>query len=265
MFFPRLFQTDSHSAVLVPAAALCLCLLGWSRGADEARARDLSLGFGHGNHARTATMVVPDGTPPSAGWPAVLVLHGAGESGEQAARGDGWREIARREHFVVIAPDGTPANESRPASVVDSRRVWNSGIGILTGLAASGTSAVSNGVNDVEYLVALLDTATQRVRIDPKRVYVAGHFNGADMSYRIAAEHPERFAAVGVMAGHLIADVPHSLSSAVSLLQIVGDRDPLHPNAIGSLRIGTGGNNTVRAALAATETMWAFFATHQKR
>jgi polyhydroxybutyrate depolymerase len=254
MFVPRSLQTTSHSAVLVPAAALCLGLLGWSRGADDPRLNDLAIGFAHGNRPRTATLVIPDGVPPAAGWPVVLLLHGAGGSGDKMVRSDGWRDVALREHFVVVAPDGIPANEARRPSFVGNMRTWNSGDG--GGLATTGTSAYAKGVDDVDYLLALLDTTAQRVRINAKRVYVAGHSNGAGMAYRVAAEHPERFAALGVMAGHLYSDAPSSLPTSVSLIQIVGEKDPLMPFDGGVVRNGAGGTTTLRPALDAP-TRWA--------
>lgn len=254
MFALRWHRPVSHSAVLVPAALLCLGLMGWSRRDGSAGGGDVALRFVHEGRTRTATLFVPAATPPAAGWPLVLLLHGAGGGGAQMLRNDGWVEVAQREHFVVVAPDGTPADELRPARFVGNPRTWNSGVG--GGLATTGSSAFSKRIDDVGYMMALLDTVARRMRIDAGRVFVAGHSNGAGMSMRTAAEHPERFAAVGVMAGHLFTDAPPTLAPAVSLLQIVGDRDPLMPMAGGAVRLGRSGTATLRPALD-SPTRWA--------
>jgi polyhydroxybutyrate depolymerase len=237
-----------RSATLVPAAALCLGLMGWQRN-DVARNGVSELRFVHDSRARSATVFVPDGAPPAGGWPLVMVLHGAGGSGAQMLRSNGWETVARREQFVVVAPDGTPKDEGRRARFLGNPRTWNSGAG--GGLATTGPSATSKGVNDVDYLLALLDTVARRVRVNAKRVFVAGHSNGAGMAYRVASQYPERFAAVGVQAGHLFADAPRTVSPAVSLLQIIGDSDPLMPLDGGPARNGTVGSTELRPALDA--------------
>ncbi len=244
-----------RSSVLIPAAALTLVMLGWVRRAEQlsagpwptARVGDVALQFPFADRGRTATLVVPDGAPPASGWPVVLLLHGAGGSADQMLRTTGWRDVARRERFVLVAADGTPADESRRARFIGNMRTWNSGAG--AGLSSGENTAFARRIDDVGFLIALLDTVSARTRVDPKRVFVAGHSNGAGMSYRIAAEHPERFAAVGVMAGHLFTDAPRTLLAPVPLVQIVGDRDPLVPMNGGPVRMGRGAAVTLRPAL----------------
>jgi polyhydroxybutyrate depolymerase len=234
---------------------MTLVMLGWVRRAERvsaspasaARASDVSLRIQLGDRSRTAILVVPDGVPPAKGWPVVLALHGAGGSAEQMLRTTGWREVARRERFVLVGADGTPADETRRARFVGNMRTWNSGVG--AGLSTGENTAFAKRIDDVGFLLALLDTVSARTRVDPKRVFVAGHSNGAGMSYRVAAEHPDRFAAIGVMAGHLFDDAPRTLSVPVPLVQIVGDRDPLVPMNGGPVRMGRGATVTLRPAL----------------
>jgi polyhydroxybutyrate depolymerase len=223
-----------HSAPAAPSATRSTAALTMIRFAFDGR-------------DRTALLLTPDGVPPTRGWPVVLLLHGAGGAGEQILNKNGWREVAMRERFVVIAPDGTPKHESRGAHFIGNPRTWNSGTG--GGLATTARTAFAKRVNDVGYLMALLDTVAQRCRVDPSRVFVSGHSNGAGMSYRVAAEHPDRFAAVGVMAGHLFSDAPSRLASPVSLVQIVGDRDPVAPMAGGDVRTAASTLQKLRPAL----------------
>ena len=244
MSLPSRLASVRSSLVLVPAALAILLLAGWNRASLQAAAvpnapglmRSAGIVFSHQGRVRTAELVVPTGSPPVTGWPVVLLLHGAGGSGHQLLEKGGWQAVATREHFAILAADGTPKHEGRRAAFIGNPRTWNSGTG--SGLSMTDGSAVSKDIDDVGYLVALLDSAATRARLDTRRVYVAGHSNGAGMSYRFAAERPERVAAVGVMAGHLFAQARQTLPTPVPLLQIIGDQDPLMPMAGGRVTLG---------------------------
>lgn len=59
----RSLRSVSHSAVLVPAAALCLALLGWVR-SDVQRGRDIPARFTHAAGTASATPCVNAGLQP---------------------------------------------------------------------------------------------------------------------------------------------------------------------------------------------------------
>ena len=48
------------------------------------------------------------------------------------------------------------------------------------------------------------------------------------MAYRFASENPQRIAAIGIMGGHLQTKLG-LFASPVSLISIVGDKDPFAP------------------------------------
>jgi polyhydroxybutyrate depolymerase len=66
------------------------------------------------------------------------------------------------------------------------------------------------------------------VRVDDKRVYAVGMSNGGMMAYRLAAELPERFAAVASIAGVMCLEKP-DLKRPMPILHIHGTKDPLVP------------------------------------
>lgn len=72
-----------------------------------------------------------------------------------------------------------------------------------------------------------LAALAERVPHDLRRVFCAGH-SGGGMTLRAAAEIPERFAAVGMVAGLLAVDDPRP-SRPVPTLYILGTADPLVP------------------------------------
>ena len=149
-----------RTSTLIPATIVCLTI-GWARHDEDGKRGDTLLRFLHAGRERTAVLVTPDGAAPAAGWPVVLLLHGAGGSGSQILQVDGWRAVALRERFVVVAPDGTPADESRRARFAGNMRTWNSGEG--SGLSVAPRTAVAKGIADTDFLLALLDTVASSV------------------------------------------------------------------------------------------------------
>lgn len=108
-------------------------------------------------------------------WPMMLFLHGRGESHGPLSLVKKWgppRMLDRGVHqpYVVVSPQ-CPSAES-----------W----------AQPGQQAL---------LVALLDHLIERYRLDAQRVVLTGLSMGGYGSWRLAADHPERFAAVIPICG----------------------------------------------------------------
>ena len=108
-------------------------------------------------------------------WPLMLFLHGRGESKGPLSVVKKWgppRLIERGENFpFLVASPQCPEAES-----------WNQ----------PGQQAA---------LVALLDQLQKTYKVDESRVYLAGLSMGGYGSWRLAADHPERFAAVVPVCG----------------------------------------------------------------
>lgn len=186
---------------------------------------------------RSALLVVPDGEVDVSGRPLVVMLHGGGGSSRHTLGTSRWGLLAKRDGFVVAVPDGTAPDESRAARFVGNPLTWNSCTG--SSLIAGERSAEARGVDDVGFLVALIADVGRRTRIDPRRVFLAGHSNGAGMAYKLASERPELIAAVGVVAGRFPEAHVENLSSPVSLLAICGERDRLAPLEGGAVSVGS--------------------------
>jgi polyhydroxybutyrate depolymerase len=135
-----------------------------------------------GGVTRTYRLYVPDAPGPMA---LVVALHGGLGSGDQLAETTQFEPLADREHFVVVFPDGVGAT-------------WNAG-------TCCGT-AVTRKVDDVAFLVALVDEIARTVSIDRTRVFAVGHSNGAMMAFRLGCEAGNVFAAVVAVAGSLEID-----------------------------------------------------------
>ena len=199
----------------------------WAAPQPQLRPGRNDIEFTHKSRNRTAVVVIPTrATMPDQGWPLVMMLHGAGGSAKNVIESTGWQELGQKEGFVSLFPNGTPRNEKRAESFLSNPQTWNDGG--KNSLSSGASSATAKNVDDVGFLGELIARVCRDVKIDPTRIYVAGHSNGASMAYRFGSERPDIVAAVGVVAGHFSVD-PKPLTSAVPLIQIVGDKDPFTP------------------------------------
>lgn len=209
--------------------------------------------FDHDGRRRTAVIFIPRTDQISAtGWSLVMMLHGGGGSANNVIESTGWAELGEKEGFITIFPNGTPRNEKRRESFLGNPQTWNSGG--KQSLAAGELSATAKDIDDVGFLGELIERVQREMRIDPKRIYVAGHSNGAGMAYRFGFERSDLVAAVGVVAGTFYLN-PKPLTSPVSLIQIVGDIDPFTPMAGGKVTIA-GRTASMPPALQSPRT-WA--------
>lgn len=174
-----------------------------------------------GPQDRPATLITPTLIPPSEGLPLIVVLHGYGANGGLQQR---YFRLGERvsEGFVVLAPNGT----------VDAggSRFWNA--------TDACCDFGQTGVDDVGYLLGLLDEVEASVAIDPDRIVLVGHSNGGFMSYRLACEAPDRIAGIASLAGVSFEDADSACGATepVSVLQIHGTADSTIPYEGGQIR-----------------------------
>ena len=157
---------------------------------------------------RPVTVHVPVGADP-AGAPLLLVLHGYSSNGAEATRWLPLGEAAGRRGVVWAYPDGSP----------DERgvRFWN---------ATDACCGFGSDVDDVAYLTDLIDEIAATTRIDPARIYVAGHSNGGFMSHRMACDRADKVTAIASISGVTFADPARCAPTApVAILQVHGTDD----------------------------------------
>lgn len=193
------------------ALCLALCLLAVacsSKGAATHKTTVIPDGPLGGD--RPVTPYVPASYDPSKPTPLVIVLHGYGASGALQEVLFQFKSRADKYGFIYLYPDGT----------IDStgKRFWNA------------TDACCDfdhtGVDDSAYIEGLIKQAEQLYNIDPKRIYLVGHSNGAFMAYRMACDHADTIAAAVSLAGAMYDDVSKCKPSGpVSMLEIHGTDD----------------------------------------
>jgi len=142
--------------------------------------------------------------------PLVVLLHGYGSSGEQQAGYFGLLDEADKAGFLLAYPDGTQDRVGR--------RFWNA--------TDACCDFFHSGVDDVAYLDAVIGDVSARYDVDPARIYVVGHSNGAFMSHRYACDRAGRVAAIVTLAGMTWKDQTRCpAGSAVSVLHVHGRDD----------------------------------------
>lgn len=111
-------------------------------------------------------------------YPLYINMHGFTSNGSQQSTYSGFNAIADERGAIVVYPDG-----------VDKR--WNSGV----------TFGVESDIDDVGFLMMLVDRMELLYNADPTRVYSIGYSAGGFMSYRLACERANRIAAIGPVVG----------------------------------------------------------------
>jgi polyhydroxybutyrate depolymerase len=166
--------------------------------------------------------------PPARGLrPLVVVLHGAGSEGPRYLDRQGWGELAHREGVIVVAPDALARKPELPARFRDNPRVWNSG--------KARPDEPRSQLSEAEFLrMIIADLEHRGVAIDQARRYLVGHSNGAALTWKLLAEHPEEWAAGVTVAGGLV-NLPPRRPPFRPLLAIYGGADPMLPIAGGTV------------------------------
>ncbi len=122
-------------------------------------------------------------------YPLIVVLHGSRADGGDIQKESRFDLLADGQGFLVAYPDATHGT----LGIIGSD--WNAG-------TCCGEPA-DQDVDDVSFLLKVIDQISARVNVDSHRVYVAGFSDGGRMAYRLACAVPGRFAAIAVVSGSL--------------------------------------------------------------
>jgi len=169
---------------------------------------------------RTFRVYLPAARPQP--LPVVLVLHGGGGSGAgmEWLTQRGFNRIADRDGALIVYPDGIGKG-------------WNDGRSDLK------SRAVREHVDDLAFLRLLPRELAALTPLDPRRVYSTGISNGGLMSYRLACDAADVFAAVAPVAANLSTELATrcqpSRPIAVDILE--GTDDPIMPWNGGEIRV----------------------------
>lgn len=129
---------------------------------------------------RQVTVHVPNSYDPARPAPLVLALHGYTSNATELEKYLRLSPESEKRGFVYAYPDGSTDDRGD--------RFWN---------ATDACCAFSSPKpDDSRHLSELISTIQGSYRIDPARVYLIGHSNGAFMAFRTACDHADQVTAI---------------------------------------------------------------------
>jgi polyhydroxybutyrate depolymerase len=197
--------------------------------AAELEARSIEVG---GLKRSYSVYASPACTLETAACAVVLGFHGGGMrgvSGKQLARSGDFVKAAQGRDVILVFPDAVGSN-------------WN-----------DGRPGIGGGIDDVGFVRALIAKIDADFPgADMKRIYATGMSNGGHLSFRLACEMPDRIKAIAPVAATLSVALSKSCkpAGAVSVLNILGEQDPISPYLGGTIKGGRGEVLSADATLA---------------
>ena len=145
---------------------------------------------------RSYLVLIPPGYDHEKPLPLAVMIHGAFDTAEGIEKFSGFSDLADRENFIVLYPNGM--------GIFGYLQHWNAG-------HCCGKAADDNW-DDVGFVAAAIEDVRDRLKIDSSRIYMVGFSNGGMFTYRFAAERGDLLAAAAPMAasigGKPSADAP---------------------------------------------------------
>jgi polyhydroxybutyrate depolymerase len=160
-----------------------------SAGCDAAsfeRGRRLEKAIDVGGTKRTYILDVPDGAKPGKPVPLLFDFHGFQHSGAGVWNVSKFRDLAARDPFLTVYPDGLAVKLHLHDKSYEGRG-WE--------------MYEIEGNRDLTLVKTLLDDLEKRYCIDRARVFSTGFSNGAFFSSLLGCTMADRFAAVAPVSG----------------------------------------------------------------
>jgi polyhydroxybutyrate depolymerase len=194
--------------ISIALLALLVTMLACTRRITS-QSQDLTNTLTYGGIERTYILHMPASDDRDKAVALVLDFHGGGGNANSQMQMSAFSALADEKGFLVAYPNGAGRLE-------DKLLTWNGG-------TCCGY-AVTNQIDDVGFVRALVAEVQSKYNIDPKRIYATGMSNGGIFSYRLACDASDIFAAVAPVAGTLnyLRCAP---SQPVSIIHFHGTED----------------------------------------
>ncbi len=159
---------------------------------------------------RSFTLHVPSAYTAGRAMPLLILLHGYTATGQNQESYMKFTPESDARGFLYAYPDG----------LVDSRsnNYWNA--------TDACCDLYGSKVDDSAYLSNVITAIERAYTVDTKRVYLAGHSNGAFMSFRMACDHADQVTAIATLNGAMWQDASRCTpTQPVSVLDIRSTSD----------------------------------------
>jgi polyhydroxybutyrate depolymerase len=163
-----------------------------------------------GYSSRSYRLHIPTGYQAGMPTPVVLIFHGHGGSAA-GMEGTGFSQLADREGFIAVYPQGLPQGAGGPSFWAD-------------------IGPIDDGIDEVLFVSDLLNTLQKEYCVDANRIYATGFSNGGGMTWFLACRLAGRIAAFAPVSGdHYAPPGGCQPGRPVSILEINGTADDLVP------------------------------------
>ena len=149
-----------------------------------------------GSRTRRFELHLPRGYSDNAAMPLVMVLHGCRQNSADIRRISNFDAIADREGFIALYPFVTGYSGMR------IRNCWGWWL----------DNEIRPGAGEVEDLWQIVEQAKQDVRVDERRIHIAGLSSGGGMAVAAMVVHRSRFASGAAVAGVPYSETPLAVS-----------------------------------------------------
>lgn len=210
-------QIFRHGPTILLALSLPLlqaCLM------PQGNCDDLGRGFHrctitHDNMQRHYDMLVPASYTGESPVPLVVDSHGFSSPTLGQWFISGMNRLAEEHGFIVV---------------------WPAGTGKPPGFNGAGCCDLyQTDVDDVGFILAMVERVQNAGNIDPKRIYATGVSNGGALSHRLGCEASDVFAAIAPVSFSLTEDFPCNPTQAVPVISFHAIEDILVPYDGGTL------------------------------
>ena len=164
--------------------------------------------------------------------PVLFMLHGLGDGALNFFNATEIRSVADQNGWIVVAPQALDFSFEIPGvGGQDFGNAWNAGVTVhfsvsFYGIPINYDITVSEGVDDVGFILAAMDAVNEEHTICADSVFFAGFSLGGFMCHRMAVEHGDRINAIAAVSGLLGNDMETLTPVAnVNVLQFFGTSD----------------------------------------
>ena len=143
--------------------------------------------------------------------PLVVVIHGYTSSAETIMTYSGMNDIANREGFIAVYPQGTVGS--------DDNTFFQVGYDFHS----------DSTVDDVSFIRYLVNSLTQEFNLKRQKAFATGMSNGGDMAYLLACTSSDLFKAVASVTGVMMKQTMDNceLDNPVPIFEIHGTADDI--------------------------------------
>jgi len=204
------------SALLVLSLSAA-CGDGSTSGANPCAGKSLAAGtrevvIPSGGLERRFVVTVPESAVDGRAVPLVLAFHGVNSTPEAFLAVTDFPAKAAAEGFIVAAGEGVG-------------RSWNAGV--------CCDPAAAMNIDDVQFARDMAAAIQAEYCIDPEQILATGFSNGGAMTFRLACQAADLFAATSPVAGGIASSCEPQRDRSVLIIQNVDD--PLVPFVLGEV------------------------------